>query len=74
MNRGRTRPKNTDRITFTLSAGPKTLKQIVEETGITTRTASNALKRLCVKGSVRKFGCLEDARAHCYVLILNRDQ
>jgi len=74
MNRGRTRPKNTDRITSSLSAGPKTLKQIVQETGITTRTASNALKTLCTRGSVRKYGCLEDARAHCYVLILNRDQ
>jgi DNA-binding MarR family transcriptional regulator len=68
------RLKNVDRITFSLSDGPKTLKQIVQETGITTRTASNALKTLCVRGSVRKYGCLEDARAHCYVLILNNDR
>lgn len=60
--------KNAARIVVSLSNGPKTLRQIVQETGIEKKVACNALKVLRVRGSIERFTTTEDARVHIYVL------
>jgi len=65
---GGPRLKNAARIMASLSNGPKTLRQIVEETGIEKHVACNALKVLRMRGSIERYTCIEDGRAHSYVL------
>jgi hypothetical protein len=65
---GGPRLKNAARIVVSLSTGPKTLRQIVQETGIEKKVACNALKVLRVRGSIERFTTTEDARVHIYVL------